>query len=100
LFDTEILELTTSLRQALDHVGIPYPEKIQWNPTPFRGRWGLGTAVAFQAASPEGTADDVPKRAQEIAALAAEAIVSPAAFELVQAEKAYINAYFRHCYLR
>ena len=94
MFDTEILELTTSLRQALDRAGIPYPEKIQWNPTPFRGRWGLGTAVAFQAASLEGAADDVPKRAQEIAELAAEAIVSPAAFELVQAEKAYINAYF------
>ena len=94
MFDAEILELTTSLRQALDRAGIPYPEKIQWNPTPFRGRWGLGTAVAFQAASLEGTAADVPKRAQEIAALAAEAIVSPAAFELVQAEKAYINAYF------
>ena len=94
MFDAEILELTTSLKQALDRAGIPYPEKIQWNPTPFRGRWGLGTAVAFQAASLEGTAADVPKRAQEIAALAAEAIVSPAAFELVQAEKAYINAYF------
>ena len=94
MFDTEILELTSSLRQALDRAGIPYPEKIQWNPTPFRGRWGLGTAVAFQAASLEGAADNVPKRAQEIAELAAEAIVSPAAFELVQAEKAYINAYF------
>jgi len=94
LFDAEILELTTSLRQALDRAGIPYPEKIQWNPTPFRGRWGIGTAVAFQAASLEGTADDVPKRAQEIAALAAKDIASPDAFELVQAEKAYINAYF------
>ena len=34
------------------------------------------------------------KRAQEIAALVAKDIASPDAFELVQAEKAYINAYF------
>jgi arginyl-tRNA synthetase len=78
----------------LDHANIPYPEQIQWNPTPFSGRWGVGTAVAFQAAALEGNNVDVPKRAREIAALAAEEIASPAAFELIQAENAYINAYF------
>jgi arginyl-tRNA synthetase len=94
MFDTEILELTNRLREALDHANIPYPEQIQWNPTPFSGRWGVGTAVAFQAAALEGNNVDVPKRAREIAALAAEEIASPAAFELIQAENAYINAYF------
>ncbi|MFV1859550.1 MAG: arginine--tRNA ligase [Anaerolineales bacterium] len=94
MFDAEILKLTASLREALDRVHIPYPEEIQWNPTPFRGRWGVGTAIAFQAAALEGKEADVPRRAQEIAALAAREIDSPDAFELVQAEKAYINAYF------
>jgi arginyl-tRNA synthetase len=94
MFDAEILTLTASLREALDRAHIPYPEEIQWNPTPFRGRWGVGTAIAFQAAALEGKEADVQKRAQEIAALAAREIDSPAAFELVQAEKAYINAYF------
>jgi arginyl-tRNA synthetase len=94
MFDTEILELTNSLREALDRANIPYPEQIQWNPTPFSGRWGIGTAVAFQAAALEAIHDDVPKRAREIAALVAEEIATPAAFELIQAENAYINAYF------
>lgn len=94
MFDAEILKLTASLREALDRAHIPYPKEIQWNPTPFRGRWGVGTAIAFQAAALEGKEADVQKRAQEIAELAAREIDSPAAFELVQAEKAYINAYF------
>ncbi|MCZ6529687.1 MAG: arginine--tRNA ligase [Chloroflexi bacterium] len=94
MFDAEILKLTVSLREALDRVHIPYPQEIQWNPTPFRGRWGVGTAIAFQAAALEGKEADVQMRAQEIAELAAREIDSPAAFELVQAEKAYINAYF------
>ena len=94
MFDTEILELTASLREALDRANIPHPEQMQWNPTPFRGRWGMGTAVAFQAAALEGKADDVQKRAREIAALAVRDLTPPAAFEHVQAENAYINAYF------
>lgn len=94
MFDSEILELTASLREALDRANIPYPEQIQWNPAPFRGRWGIGTAVAFQAAALESTAVDVQERAREIASLAARAISPPAAFRLVQAENAYINAYF------
>ncbi|MCH7567333.1 MAG: arginine--tRNA ligase, partial [Nitrospirae bacterium] len=94
MFDAEILKLTASLREALDRAHIPYPQEIQWNPTPFRGRWGVGTAIAFQAAALEGKEADVQMRAQEIAELAAREIDSPAAFELVQAEKAYINAYF------
>jgi len=94
MFDAQILELTASLREALDRANIPHPEQIQWNPTPFRGRWGIGTAVAFQAAALEKTGRDVQERAREIATLGASEISLPAAFELVQAENAYINAYF------
>ena len=94
MFDSEILKLTASLREALDRANIPYPEEIQWNPTPFRGRWGIGTAVAFQAAALEGKDADIQKRAREIAALAEGDIAPPDGFELVQAENAYINAYF------
>ena len=94
MFDSETLQLTASLREALDRAKIPHPEEIQWNPAPFRGRWGIGTAVAFQAAALEGIETDVQKRAAEIAALIAGEISPPAAFELIQAENAYINAYF------
>lgn len=94
MFDSEILELTASLREALDRAHIPYPDQIQWSPAPFRGRWGIGTAVAFQAAAIEKTAGDVQERAREIASMAAREIALPSGFELVRAEKAYINAYF------
>ncbi len=93
MFDSEIRELTDNLRGALDSLDIPSPADIQWTPTPFRGRWGIGTAVAFQAAQLEG-ATDVPARAREIAELAAAKITPPEAFQLVEAENAYINAYF------
>ena len=67
MFDSEILELTASLREALDRADIPYPEKIRWRPAPFRGRWGIGAAVAFQAAALEKTAGDAQERARGIA---------------------------------
>ena len=59
MFDSEILELTANLRETLDRAHIPYPDQIQWSPAPFRGRWGIGTAVAFQAAAIEKTGGDV-----------------------------------------
>ena len=92
MFESEIHALTTSLQSALNEAGIPYPDEFKWTPTPFRGRWGIGTAVAFQSASLEG--QDVQARAPEIAALSVREITPPAAFERVEAEGAYINAYF------
>ena len=71
MFDSEILELTASLREALNRANIPYPEQIKWNPAPFRGRWGIGTAVAFQAAALEKAEGGVQERAREIAAIIA-----------------------------
>ena len=94
MFDAEISELTAILQAALDRAGIPYPEDFKWTPTPFRGRWGVGTAAAFQAAAIEGAGDNVQARALEIATLAVQGISPPEGFELVEAEKAYINAYF------
>ncbi|MFQ5942026.1 MAG: arginine--tRNA ligase [Anaerolineales bacterium] len=94
MFDPEIRLLTASVREALERAEIPCPTEISWNPTPFRGRWGIGTAVSFQAAALEGKDKNIQNRALEIAQLIEREISPPAAFELVQAENAYINAYF------
>lgn len=94
MFDSEIRELTSRLGEAFDRVNLPHPDQVQWNPAPFRGRWGIGTAVAFQAAAMEKAGSDVQARAREIAAMIVAELEMPGAFERVEHENAYINAYF------
>lgn len=96
MFDHELESVTSLVRQALDGIGIPAPEKVDWVPTPFSGQWGFGTAVCYQIAATEAKADrkvNVRQRAAEIAHLVARAIEPPAAFARVVAENAYINVY-------
>jgi arginyl-tRNA synthetase len=96
VFDHELESVTSLVRQALDGIGIPAPEKVDWVPTPFSGQWGFGTAVCYQIAAAEAKADrkvNVRQRAAEIARLLAGAIEPPAAFARVVAENAYINFY-------
>jgi arginyl-tRNA synthetase len=96
VFDRELESVTSLVRQALDGIGIPAPEKVDWVPTPFSGQWGFGTAVCYQIAAAEAKAGrkvNVRQRAAEIARLLAGAIEPPAAFARVVAENAYINFY-------
>ncbi len=53
MFKQEIGELSTSVRTALERLGVPAPETIEWVPSPFHGEWAVGTAACFQAAAAE-----------------------------------------------
>jgi arginyl-tRNA synthetase len=89
--------LNASLREALGRIGAPVPEKIDWAPIPFSGRWGLGTAVCFQVAAAEARAargGDVRARAAEIAGELASHLALPPAFSHAVPEKAYLNVYY------
>jgi arginyl-tRNA synthetase len=97
MFDSEIRELTDRVRAAFDRAGVPQPEEIRWAPTPFHGQWGVGTAACFQAAAREAKATpglDVPARARALSAQVAEAISLPQGIARLEAENAYLNAYF------
>ena len=97
MFQQEIGELSTSVRTALERLGVSVPETIEWVPTPFRGEWAVGTAACFQAAAAEarlGRGDSVPARAHQLAQELASSIRIPAAFQRIQAEKGYLNAFF------
>lgn len=97
MFQQEIGELSTSVRTALERLGVPVPETIEWVPTPFHGEWAVGTAACFQAAAAEarlGRGDSVPARAHQLAQELASSIRIPAAFQRIQAEKGYLNAFF------
>ena len=97
MLETELAELTLSVRRAFERAGIAMPASIEWIPVPFAGRWGIGTAASFQAAAVEarsGKRIHVPSRAQEIAQRVAEGVVVPSPFVSVVAENAYVNAYF------
>lgn len=97
MFKQEIDELSSSVRTALERLGVPVPETVEWVPTPFRGEWAVGTAACFQAAAAEarrGRGDSVPARAQQLAQELAGSIQIPAAFQRVQAEKGYLNVFF------
>lgn len=97
MFDLELDNLTSLLRKAFAELGIQAPQDITWVPTPFSGRWGVGTAACFRAAADEakrGARIDVPARAREIAEQVVERIPIQQGFESIVAEQAYINAYF------
>jgi arginyl-tRNA synthetase len=94
MFDSEIAVLTSNLKAALDRVGIPYPDEFNWSPTPFRGQWGAGTPIAFQAASLEGKEGNVQARAREIAEIVVGEAAKPTGFDRIEAHNGYINGYF------
>jgi arginyl-tRNA synthetase len=97
MFSRELASLTELVTQALDQLLIPRPDPVPWIPIPLAGQWGVGTAIAFQAAALEarrGSSVPVPARAEQIAALVAERLSPPPAFRAIRAERAYLNAYF------
>jgi len=97
MFDSEIRELSAQVRAAFSRAGIPQPKDIQWAPTPFEGQWGIGTAVCYQTAAREAKKTPglkVPARAREIAELVAGEFETPPGFERIEAQNAYLNAYF------
>ncbi len=101
MFEAERDSIVAQINSFCVENNLPLPEKIQWNPVPFNGEWGISTSF-FQLAALEarlakertGTAINVQQRAQEIAAGVAQRIGSPAGFSRVEAVKGYLNLYY------
>jgi arginyl-tRNA synthetase len=97
MLESELAELTLTVRRSFERAGIAAPVSMEWVPVPFAGRWGVGTAACFQVAATEAKAGKkvhVPSRAREIAQQVASSVVAPFPFVSVIAEDAYLNAYF------
>jgi arginyl-tRNA synthetase len=95
VFGSELGVLSEQIRERLTSLGAPPPDRVEWSPVPFRGSWGFGTTVCFQAAAAEARAGKpvrVPERAEALARELAAEIAPPFGFTQLQAEKAYLNA--------
>lgn len=96
MFTDELAHAEKVIIAALDEQSIPHPESMQWMPTPFKGQWGFGSNVCFQAAALEarsGKKIRVPERAQELATGIVEALGQLEGFSQILAERGYINLY-------
>ena len=65
MISNELAHAEKVIIAALDEQSIPHPESMQWMPTPFKGQWGFGSNVCFQAAALEarsGKKINVPER--------------------------------------
>jgi arginyl-tRNA synthetase len=101
MFEAERESIVAQIKDFCAENKLPLPEKIQWNPIPFNGEWGISTSF-FQIAALEarqvkeksGGEINVQQRAQEIAAAVAQRIGVPGGFSRVQAIKGYLNLYY------
>ena len=99
MFSAEQQAVENHIRAYCARHDLPDPDKLQWNPIPFSGGWGISTSF-FQLAAQEArsgrapSAQPVAQRAQEIAAGVAEALGAPAGFARLEAVKGYLNLYF------
>jgi arginyl-tRNA synthetase len=101
MFEAERESIGTQINTFCVENNLPLPEKIQWNPIPFNGEWGISTSF-FQIAALEarqlkektGEAINVQQRAQEIAAAVAQRMGVPGGFSRVEAVKGYLNLYY------
>lgn len=101
MFWDEQERIAEKIRSFLKEGGYPSPEKIEWNPIPFSGEWGISTSffqVAAQYARQLKEAGQqvqpVPQLAQEIASQAQKALSTLSGFKRVEAVKGYLNLYF------
>ncbi len=96
MFDQELDAATQRITELLLKLNLPEPDTIEWNPVPFQGQWGYGTAASFQVAAAEAKAGkraDVPLRAQEIAAALQAEMGSLAGFVRTEATAGYLNLF-------
>lgn len=96
MFDKELNHASQQVLQALAELGLPQPDQVSWNPTPFEGTWGFGSAASFKVAATEARRDkdlQVPERATEIARQVVEEIGGIEGFSQLEAESGYINLF-------
>ncbi len=101
MFGEEQQAIEARIRAFCLQQGLPDPGRLQWNPIPIAGEWGISTSF-FQLAATEarlnqeqtGQKGNVPQRAQEIAAAIAESLGTTPGFTRVNAVRGYLNLYF------
>jgi arginyl-tRNA synthetase len=101
MFLAEQERVAEQIKSYLTQRGLPVPEKIEWNPIPFAGEWGVSTSffnVAAQHARSLREAGQpaaaVPQIAQEIALQVREYLSAPPGFYRIEAVKGYLNLYY------
>jgi arginyl-tRNA synthetase len=96
MFTKELNRASQAVSDVLAQRDVPIPERIDWIPTPFKGRWGFGTNACFQAAAMEarsGMEVNVKQRAQDIASMLVEDLQGLSGFAHLEAESGYLNLY-------
>lgn len=96
MFEQEKNQLEDQIKTLLEKEGIPYPEELGWAPVPFSGEWGIATSFFKSAAleAKSGKVKNVPQRAEQIAALAAEKLPAQQYFPRVENKGGYLNLFF------
>jgi arginyl-tRNA synthetase len=101
MFDRQLQAVSQSISDQLHSMGLPLPETIDWNPVPFKGQWGYGTAALFQVAAAEartGSRINVPARAHEIGTEIVGTLTLPEGIERIQVERGYVNLHVDSAY--
>ncbi len=96
MFEQQLQSAGQSISHLLESKGLAHPEQVTWSPIPFKGQWGYGTAVLFQAAASKsrgGKKLNVAERAQELGAQIVEELHPPEGFERLEVERGYLNLY-------
>lgn len=96
MFDIQLKSAADKILAAVQDLDLPQPDRIEWNPTPFKGEWGFGTAACFKIAAAEaraGTKVNVPARAKALAEEILQAARPFEDFSHAEAESGYINLY-------
>ena len=98
MFEASLQLASDHFQGLLEQAGLPQPDRIEWNPIPFSGEWGFGTAACFKVAAAEVRTRPgvkVPDRAAELAdQLVAQAGLIEG-FSRMAAERGYINLYLQ-----
>lgn len=95
MFERQLATASRRLHDAIEEAGFPQQQSIDWNPTPFQGDWGYGTAVCFQIAADEAHPEkkNIPQRAQEIAEALVMRVSPLPEFARCEAVRGYINVH-------
>ncbi len=96
MFENELNHASQQILETLAELGLPEPDQVSWNPIPFEGSWGFGSATSFKVAATEARHDkniDVPERAAQIARQLVESIEEIEGFSELEAESGYINLF-------
>lgn len=96
MFIQELQTAAKNIKELMEELEVPIPEKIEWTSTPFSGQWGYGTAACFQSAALEarsGEGVNVKERAQEISEALCGKIIIPEGFAHSEAINGFLNLY-------